>query len=355
MRLRLTALAARGYRNLGRPDLVFSAPWTGFVGPNGVGKTNTLEAIHTLCRLRGFRGEPPNLLRAWGDETLDLVGRFDNRGRVEDRRIEADDHGVRRTIDGDPGRGARDWATDVPLFGYRPDDDLFFHEEPAERRRRLDWFCAYLDPFYMTIAAAYKRTLRQRALALQRTIRGPELDAWEATLAEAGVALTRARSEAVKALSARFTELSEALPLAKLHLDYRIRGELEVEAAQTRLAADRGRDAELGRTACGPHRDDLIVSLAGRPIRESGSQGQRKLAIIALSLACALEAGRARKSDGGPTIFYLDDIEGELDATNESALFALLAGLPLQGFVTGVRRPAAILAGGFEATWIELG
>lgn len=355
MRLRLTALAARGYRNLGRPDLEFSAPWTGFVGPNGVGKTHTLEAIHALCRLRGFRGEPPARLRAWSGEPLELVGRFDNRGRLEERRIEADDQGVRRTIDGDPGRGARDWATDVPLFGYRPDDDLFFHEEPAERRRRLDWFCAYLDPVYMTIAADYERTLRQRALALRRALRGPELDAWEATLAEAGVALTRARGEAVMALSARFAELSGSLPLADLRLDYRARGEREIEAAQTRLAADRGRDAELGRTACGPHRDDLIVSMAGRPIRESGSQGQRKLAVIALSLACALEAGRVRSSDEGPTLFYLDDIEGELDAANESALFTLLAGLPLQGFVTGVRRPGAILAGGFEAEWIELG
>lgn len=351
MRLRLTALAARGFRNLGLVDWAFEAPWTGFVGPNGSGKTNTIEALHVLCRLRGFRGEQPGRLRSWdGDDTL-LGGRFAVGNRSEERVLLIDGRQTTRTIDGDPVDSPRRWATAVPLFGYRPDDDLFFHDEPLERRRHLDWYCAYRDPEYMRAAAAYERNLRQRAQALRSGWQGPDLAVWEDALAETGAALTRARTVATAELAARFADLGKALPLAGLALAYRPGGDGDADAARRRLAEGRRRDAELGRTGFGPHRDDLIVTLDGRPIRESGSQGQRKLAVVTLALACAL--GTAGDDDTR-TLFFLDDIEGELDAANEEALFALLATLPLQGLVTGVRRPAAFDRPGLEAVWHRL-
>ncbi len=353
MRLRLTALAARGFRNLGAADWTFDTPWTGFVGPNGSGKTNTIEALHVLCRLRGFRGEQPGRLRAWSGENTTLSGLFEIDGRLQDRQLHLDGRQTVRTADGDPVDSQRRWATAVPLFGYRPDDDLFFHEEPQERRRHLDWFCSYRDPDYMRAAAAYERNLRQRAQALRGHWKGPELEVWEAALAETGAALTRARATAVIELGRHFKRLSDALPLASLELAYRQGGDPDLQVARDALAAGRARDAELGRTGFGPHRDDLSVSLAGRPIRQSGSQGQRKLAVISLALACALASAEDR-NDGARTLFYLDDIEGELDAANEEALFALLAELPLQGLVTGVRRPAGFARPGLEAVWHPL-
>jgi DNA replication and repair protein RecF len=353
VRLRLTALAARGFRNLGAADWTFDTPWTGFVGPNGSGKTNTIEALHVLCRLRGFRGEQPGRLRAWSGEDTVLSGCFDVEGRRQDRRLLLDGRQSVRTCDGDPVDSPRRWATAVPLFGYRPDDDLFFHEEPQERRRHLDWFCSYRDAEYMRAAAAYERNLRQRAQALRGHWRGPELAVWEDALAETGAALTRARAQAVLDLGRHFGELARSLPLVGLELAYRSGGDADPQVARAALAAGRSRDADLGRTGFGPHRDDLSVSLGGRPIRQSGSQGQRKLAVITLALACALASGEGR-NDGARTLFYLDDIEGELDAANEEALFALLAELPLQGLVTGVREPAGFRRPGLEAVWHPL-
>jgi len=156
----LRRLEATGFRHFVHVDIRVERPWVGVVGRNGAGKTNLLEAIYALCRQRGFRDEPLAKLATWGGDHLSLAAAF---GAGDDRGLRWEPgRGVERFRAGDAEPSQRRWVTDEPIFGYRPDDDLFFHDEPKQRRKYLDWFCAYHDAAYMTTVAAYERALRQR-------------------------------------------------------------------------------------------------------------------------------------------------------------------------------------------------
>lgn len=336
-------LEGTGFRNFVYVDVRVERPWVGVVGRNGAGKTNLLEAIHVLCRQRGFRDEPPAKLVRWGSSSLSLAGRF---AAGHDRGLTWDaQRGTQRFADGDVVDNARHWAITEPIFGYRPDDDLFFHDEPKQRRKYLDWFCAYGDAEYMTVVAAYERALRQRNALLRSGGGAAEWAAWDGELAEWGARLTLYRKAAASRLAAAYAELwSQHQRVARL--EYRSCGSDDAAAAFARLEATRAADRERGWTWFGPHRDDVVILLDERPVRDAGSQGYRKLAVLLLALACATATPATR-------LFYLDDFEGELDADNEAFVYTLLRALPYQVWLSGVRRPAP-LAHDPGIEWIEL-
>jgi len=339
--LGLLQIDVRGFRNLAPLRLSLHRRWTGITGPNAAGKTNLLEAVYYLCRQRGFLERNLAALRTWDqpEGMLEAALQRSDRESVECRTLRWQQNRVRRFVDGDAVARARTWVCAVPIFGYRPDDDLFFHLEPARRRHYLDWLCSYRQPAYIDVLAAFEHALRQRNRLLKRggAIHAAEWDAWEHELARQAVRVARIRHEVAAAVRTRFRALWTSLELGAGDLIYH--GFREDEQDYRRqLAQQRERDRAIGWTRTGPHRDDLQVLWLGRSIRESGSQGIRKFAVIVLAAACALEAPTVYRR----RLFYLDDIEGELDAENEQKLYRFLAAHPLQILFTGVRRIAAL-------------
>ncbi len=338
MAVSLQRLELVNFRNFASAALTFSHTWTGFTGPNGTGKTSLLEAVYFACRLRGFRNESWTRLRRWdtaaGQINLDLSG-----SRIEQRQVCWQDDRLQAFEDGDE-LTRRAWVQRVPVFGYRPDDDLFFHDEPKERRKYLDWFCSYLDPGYIDLVSDYEQTLRQRNSALRIPgVRDQEFTAWEDILARTGAAVVEIRRKGMAMIADAYSKLWSRLERDAAAVEYVCRGGLDVQDNALCLADQRRADRRRGWTGYGPHRDDLRVSFADRPIRESGSQGYRKLAIILLSAACGsvVPLGILQQP-----LFYLDDIDGELDDDNERRLFEILSDLPFQVMISGVRRPRAL-------------
>lgn len=332
----LQRLDLAGFRNYASPyTLSTPAPWTAIVGINGSGKTNLLEALFFACRLRGFRHDAWTKLKTWHTDRGFVRARFHD----ADREIVWQGANVQFLADGDKVGSRRRWASQLPIFGYRPDDDLFFHDEPKLRRSYLDWLCSYLDMQYMDFAANYERTLKQRNAALRATPqREIEYDVWEKELAVTGAALHLRRQHAVERLAPVYKQLWQRLDREPAQLAYIPGGSADVAANAQKLKTERAADLGRGWTAYGPQRDDFLVSRFDRPIRDSGSQGYRKLAVILLSLACAMVLPQTEHR----SLFYLDDIEGELDDDNERRLFTLLAELPLQVLLTAARRPAVL-------------
>ena len=197
---------------------------------------------------------------------------------------------------------------------------------PALRRAHVDQVVAALWPARAATRRAYGRALAQRNALLARGGAGmiASLDAWDAELARHGADLMADRSRAIEELAPRFGALAEELGLGAAELAYRPRAAAhDAPGLAAELRERRDRDLERRFTAHGPHRDDLRLSRDGRDLRTFGSQGQQRLAVLALLLAEREAIGAVR---GTPPVMLLDDAMSELDAGRRERLVARLRG-----------------------------
>jgi DNA replication and repair protein RecF len=327
--VRVRRIQLRDFRNYAAAEVELAAGLTVIAGPNGAGKTNLLEAVYFGCTARSPRtSNERELVRRGGEGVARIV--VDLEGDDGDHRIEVGFHpgeAKHVRVDGSP----LDSLSTVEL---RPLVSVFLPERlelvkgaPAARRAHVDQVVAALWPNRAATRTAYSRALAQRN-ALVARIRtggaGPSaLDAWDAELAAHGVRLMADRAEVVDGLRPLFAELAERLGLpGGAELRYRPRSDAaDADGFAAELAERRGADLERGFTAHGPHRDELQLLLEGASLRAYGSQGQQRVALLALLFAerTLLAERRAR-----PPLMLLDDVMSELDAERRELLAGLL-------------------------------
>jgi len=318
----LGAVECRGFRNLADARTALAAPIVVVHGANGAGKTNLLEAIYFGLTGRSFRaGNDRDMIR-FGEQgarvELDVVASDARLLAALDRSGERRHLMAGRPLGGDPDQR--------PLASvFHPDRLQLVKGSPARRRAHLDRFCAALWPARADLRRRFGRTLAQRNALVARIrsgLGGPEsLRAWDERLATEAEPLVAARAEAVDALAATFTELGEGLGLPEAEISYRPRAAGDREQLVVELT--RRRADELGRayTSYGPQLDEVELRIAAKPLRRFGSQGQQRLALLALLFAeraALLEAGRA------PPLMLLDDVMSELDPGHRELLILLL-------------------------------
>jgi DNA replication and repair protein RecF len=194
----------------------------------------------------------------------------------------------------------------------------------SERRRYLDRMLSLADASYLQALARYRYALAQRNAALRQG-RPDVAQACEAPLAAQGAVLVRARSAWCRGAAGPYA--AEVLGLgerAEVGLAYRGREELADPAAWSGVFRESAaRDRQRGLTSVGPHRDELVLSLDGRPLRDYGSTGQLRSAAIALKL---LELETLRAARATEPALVLDDVFAELDAERQQRLAARLGG-----------------------------
>lgn len=321
-------LEARGFRNLCRVEVLLGPRLTVVSGPNGAGKTNLLEAVYFACTARSPRTTNEREVVQRGS-TLARVAleteSADGRHRIEvgfepgqPKRLRVDGHSV-------------DGLTTAP---QRPLVSVFMPERlelvkgaPSGRRAHLDRLVAALWPSRAETRAAYSRALAQRNALLARWRMGRAgptgLDAWDAELAGHGARLMADRATAAEGLARPFGDLAARLGLAgEVELRYRPRSHaMDAEGLARELEERRAADLERGFTAHGPHRDELELLVDGAPLRTFGSQGQQRVALLALLFA---ERDLLAARRGRPPLMLLDDVMSELDATRRALLAELL-------------------------------
>jgi DNA replication and repair protein RecF len=350
--MRATRLDLRDFRNYEHAEVALGASVTLVVGANGAGKTNLLEGVYFASTGRSPRTSNERELVRRGAATARAV--------LET----ASDEGAHRVEVGfEPGEPKRlrvDGRAVNSLTGVdeRPLVSVFLPERlelvkgpPSGRRAHLDRVVAALWPARAETRSAYLRALAQRNALLAR-IRGRRagpagLDAWDAELARHGARLMEDRGEAVVGLRPAFADLAARLGLpGRAELAYRPRSEADDAAGlAAELAARREADIERGFTAHGPHRDELSLSLGGRSLRVYGSQGQQRVALLALLFA---ERSLLAERRDRPPLMLLDDVMSELDAARRGLLAELLTDGG-QTIVTATETdqvPAAALADG---------
>lgn len=313
--MRVTHLGVRHFRNLAALDLDLPAGGVVLVGDNGHGKTNLLEAIHYLVLFRSFRGAPDRELVAFGSAGFHVAGKVEN-GTGEPRTVTAgfDARLAQKRVMVDDAQPSRLSTAIGSLRAVllSPEDRELVAGPPAVRRRFLDVLLALVEPGYLEALRQYRQALRQRNAALRRQ-RAGAASVFEPVLGETGAFIATARRRWVASVSDRFAALVAALgEQASVELAYR------GSADAIDYAAGRDRDLARGSTLEGPHRDDLTLNAAGRPLGTFGSSGQQRTGGTALRL---LEAEALAEP-----VLLLDDAFAELDPERRARLAELVEG-----------------------------
>jgi DNA replication and repair protein RecF len=321
-------------------------------GPNAAGKTSLLEAIVLLAWGRSHRTSADGELVRWGQELSRVearVGRGDappeTRDAIEVALVRTASGGARKRIRvNGVARRAAALSGVLRTVMFAPEEMLLVAGSPSLRREALDRLAGQRSPAYARDLATYGRALQQRN-GLLRLIREEqatreELRFWDATLLEAGTAVREERQRLLRAiadpLAAAHAEIAPDEAAAdRLGLAYATNapqhaGEGVGAALERRLAETAEKEVWNGTTLIGPHRDDLVFELGGRPLASFASRGQQRTAILAFKLA---EVDLLTALDGRPPLLLLDDVFSELDPERRSHLVRRIAALP-QAFVT---------------------
>ncbi|HET7484737.1 MAG TPA: DNA replication and repair protein RecF [Solirubrobacterales bacterium] len=355
----VTAVEARPLRSLAQARIDLGPGIVSLVGPNGIGKTNLLEALYFALTGRSFRTSDRRDLIPFGAPLARVEATVRDDDGIECRLLASVSRteGRRHLLDGnatDPATLAR---SHPPVAVFSPDRLALIKGPPGERRAHLDRFVAARWPSRTDLRRRFGQALAQRNALLARLAAGrgspSELDAWDTSLAEVAATLVSARQEAVAELAAPFADASAELGLEGAGtIEYAPRAEGSAAEIHAGLDERREADLRLGRTSWGPHLDELKLATAGRSLRRYGSQGQQRAALLALLFAerqVLLDARRVSP------LLLLDDVMSELDPDRRERLVERLAAggqalitaadegsLPRAAMASVVRMPLAV-------------
>jgi DNA replication and repair protein RecF len=307
----------------GRPVAIF--------GPNGVGKTNLVEAVSLLSPGRGLRNATSEDL-ARQPEAIGWKVTAALRGRdgVHGVATWGEGAGRRVEIDGKPAPQAALSAI-LRVLWLTPAMDRLWTEAAAERRRFLDRAAMSLIPEHAATATGYERAMRERNRLLRDGVGDPAWhDALEAQMARFGAELAANRRAAIARLAAA-QDAGGPFPTAELALE--TEAPAEPEALARALREGRPRDLAAGRSLIGPHRDDFAAIYAPKDIpARLASTGEQKALLVSLILANARAVADAF---GAAPILILDEVAAHFDAARRAALYDRVVALGLQAWMTG--------------------
>jgi len=347
-------LTLHDFRSYATAEVALGPGVTAFVGRNGQGKTNLVEAVDYIARLSSHRvagdaplvrqGADPAAVRAAvvRDGSTALLAVEINPGRSNRARINRS-----------PLPRTREMLGMVRTVLFSPEDLALVKGDPGERRRFLDELLTLRAPRFAGVRADYDRVLKQRNTLLRSArasgaSRGARaesavatLGVWDAHLARTGAELLAARIVLVRELrplvAKAYAAVARGAGNAEAGLVYRPSFELPTEVVDGEIGPDRndlvqallaelerrrGDELDRGVTLVGPHRDELALSLGELPVRGYASHGESWSFALALRLASydLLRAG------GDDPILILDDVFAELDVDRRARLAELVAG-----------------------------
>lgn len=334
--MHLAHLSLINFRSFRQLDLDFPKGVAVLHGDNAQGKTNLLEAVYLLSIAKSFRAqnerEMVNREAAQEQGQAFASGTFvRNDGRLKvsvgfqwATPEQGNEPLVRKQVrvNGVARKAAELVGLANAVLFSAQDVELVFGA-PSQRRRFLDILISQVDSLYLRSLQRYQRILYQRNQLLKTLREGrasrEEMAFWDAELVKEGASIVRRRLEAMQALTPLAQEAHQRLAgsIEPLQMEYAssapIReGEQFVEALESALQAERGRELAVGATLVGPHRDDLRLTIGGIEASTYASRGQARTVGLSLRLA---EAAYLAASKGEAPVLLLDDVLSELDAS----------------------------------------
>ena len=320
------------YRSYASLDLALVPGIVLVVGRNGVGKTNLLESL--LVATQGFSPrtrQDTQLIRFGETAARVVVDGVRNETPVELSVTLRQGQAKEARVNGAKLPSAESLRREVATLVFTPDRLAVVKGGPAARRAYFDRVLGRLFPARAAVPQDYLAALAQRNAALRRVQFGlsgrDALEPWTEQVATLGADLVARRRETLAALAPAFAERAAELGLADALLAYDAEPPTR-EALEARLA----RDLERGATGLGPHLDDVLIASGDRDLRQYGSQGEQRLAVLSLLLA---------EAELLPTrpLLLLDDVLSELDPGRRQVLAERVTGMG-QTMITTTHRSA---------------
>ena len=339
----LRKLSILNYKNIREATLELSPKMNCFIGQNGVGKTNVLDAVYYLSFCRSA-SNPIDSQVIRHDEPFCLIeGEYGEHSSDSHLSISC---GIKRGQKKHFKRNKKEYKRLsehiglIPLVVVSPSDTLLIEGNSEERRRLMDMVISQYDRSYIDALTRYNNAHQQRNILLKQEDPAPDplvLQIWEEQMAEAGEEIYRKRDAFVQELIPIFQEYYDRISSGREKVGLNYISHCQRGPLLEVIQRDRAKDLAVGYSLHGIHRDDLEFTLGGHLMKREGSQGQNKTYAIALKLA-QFDFLKRTASETTP-LLLLDDIFDKLDAERVEQIVRLVSGDAFgQIFITDTNR-----------------
>lgn len=324
----LESLSLLNFKNLEEVDIQFSPDLNCFIGNNGAGKTNLMDAIYYLSFCKSFLNPVDSMNIRHGEEFFVIQGKYSRKGTEEIIHC-----GLKQGQKKSFKRNKKEYQRLsehiglLPLIVITPSDADLIMGGSEERRRFLDSLISQYDTQYLDALVRYNRALLQRnkllkLFAAERYFSEESLEVWSDQLAHYGEQIHTKRVEYIARLEPIFQHYYELISSGKEQIAMTHESQLYEGDFSTQLKESIERDRMLQYTSVGVHKDDILFKLGDFPIKKLGSQGQKKTYLVAMKLA---QFDFIKTMAGMTPILLLDDIFDKLDKSRVEQIVKLVA------------------------------
>ena len=337
----LKKLSILNYKNIREAELLLSPKMNCFIGHNGVGKTNLLDAVYFLSFCHSAGSAIDSLVIRHDESFFMLDGTYENANGDEESIYCGMKRGTKKHFKRNKKEYKRlsEHIGLIPLVMVSPADAYLIEGASEERRRLMDVVISQYDRTYIDRLNRYNKALQQRNILLkQEEEPDPELMLiWEEQMAREGEAIYKSREAFVRNLTPIFQHIYASISDGREDVSLTYQSHCQRGPLLEVITRDRVKDRAVGYSLHGIHRDDLEMTLGGYPIKREGSQGQNKTFVIALKLAQFSFLKQAGTQ--AVPLLLLDDIFDKLDARRVEQIVALVSGDEYgQIFITDTNR-----------------
>jgi DNA replication and repair protein RecF len=326
--MHLKSLSLVNFKNYEQVDIPLSEKINCFVGENGVGKTNILDAVHYLALCKSNLNPIDTQNVRYEDDFCVIQGLFERLGKEENIYC-----GIRKQKKKQFKRNRKEYQKLsehiglIPLVMISPADSILINGGSEERRKFMNGVIAQYSKPYLENMIQYNRALGQRNRLLKdfastRSFNRDMLEVWDEQLIRFGEPVYEERRRFVDELLPVFSTFYEHVSGNREHVTLTYQAQLKDKGFKEGLQESLEKDRIIQYTTFGVHKDDLGMSLGDHSLKKSGSQGQQKTFLVALKLA---EFEFIRKLTKIPPILLLDDIFDKFDASRVKQIINLVA------------------------------
>lgn len=323
----LKKLSLTNFKNYDQTELGFSPRINCFVGNNGVGKTNILDAIHYLSLTKSFFNNLDSISIRHGEDYFIIDGTF-VRNDDEDRIYCSFQKQKQKVLkkNGKEYQKLSDHIGKYPVVMISPADNALISEGSEERRRFMNKIISQYNPQYLDAVLKYSKALQNRNKQLKefsssRKFDSDALTVWDSQLVKYGTYAYTEREQLVNELIPVFRDNYSMISSGKESVELSYRSHLAEADFEEALVNSVAKDRFLEYTTVGIHKDDLLLAMNGHPVKMIGSQGQQKSYLVALKLA---KFEYIRQKSGISPILLLDDIFDKFDASRVEQIIRLV-------------------------------